>query len=683
MIASYPSGIIRHDANGHVGLDATPASVLVGDLGVDMGDFGTLVDGVDDLLVAFVDEGATELPGAGQFAIVGVEFLEEEKEFPDLLAIDQGLVDVPHLALDEVVHGRFGGKIGIGGEGDLAFFGPFGKDGKPNADDGRQVFPPRAEDNGLADEGGELEFVFDILGGELAAIGLDGDVLHAIDDHQPPGGIEVPGVASVHPAIAHVGLIGGGVFVIADEHVGVAGDDLADAILVRLADHDLAVPERDADGVVIGLTAGRRLQGVGADELGLAVELAQRNTHGEEELEGVGPEGRATGGGGAHASESEPIAEHGEEEDIGEGVASTPVDGGDAAIQEGVEDPLVEGGGIHDSRPHVGCNLLPETGRAQHEGGADLSEIMHGGLLGFGEIDLHAGNEVETDGVDLLHDPGERQDGNVFVFRSFGVGFEIANDVIDEALSGKHGELGVGGGAGGGAEDGDVVAPNGIHQFIEAMRGVFQDALPFRAESGDVDDAFVIGFAQAARFGEEDETQVGELFREIEELIDLLLVLGEYSGDLRVGGEVFHLFVQCIAIDAHAHAADGMDGQFGAGPPHLVVADESDDIILAETARGQGDSEFGNPCLVFAPGKLMPDTEVLFPHGNLVRRRIGPSTQQLGQGVVFEGGGWRRHFMHPMICLFRYRKNKNLEKPGLEIKAHPPSVLARSANMFS
>nr|VFK59628.1 MAG: hypothetical protein BECKUNK1418G_GA0071005_100813 [Candidatus Kentron sp. UNK]VFK68822.1 MAG: hypothetical protein BECKUNK1418H_GA0071006_100642 [Candidatus Kentron sp. UNK] len=32
--------------------------------------------------------------------------------------------------------------------------------------------------------------------------------------------------------------------------------------------------------------------------------------------------------------------------------------------------------------------------------------------------------------------------------------------------------------------------------------------------------------------------------------------------------------------------------------------------------------------------------------------------------------------------MFTYRKNKNFEKPGLEIKAHPPSILARSANMF-
>nr|VFK68446.1 MAG: hypothetical protein BECKUNK1418G_GA0071005_12354 [Candidatus Kentron sp. UNK]VFK73544.1 MAG: hypothetical protein BECKUNK1418H_GA0071006_12173 [Candidatus Kentron sp. UNK] len=33
--------------------------------------------------------------------------------------------------------------------------------------------------------------------------------------------------------------------------------------------------------------------------------------------------------------------------------------------------------------------------------------------------------------------------------------------------------------------------------------------------------------------------------------------------------------------------------------------------------------------------------------------------------------------------IFTYRKNKKFEKPGLEIKAHPPSILARSANMFS
>nr|VFK09996.1 MAG: hypothetical protein BECKLPF1236A_GA0070988_1003018 [Candidatus Kentron sp. LPFa]VFK26054.1 MAG: hypothetical protein BECKLPF1236C_GA0070990_1002918 [Candidatus Kentron sp. LPFa] len=36
-----------------------------------------------------------------------------------------------------------------------------------------------------------------------------------------------------------------------------------------------------------------------------------------------------------------------------------------------------------------------------------------------------------------------------------------------------------------------------------------------------------------------------------------------------------------------------------------------------------------------------------------------------------------------IASLFTHRKNKDSEKPGLEIKAHPPSVLARSANMFS
>nr|VFK60365.1 MAG: hypothetical protein BECKUNK1418G_GA0071005_101120 [Candidatus Kentron sp. UNK]VFK69227.1 MAG: hypothetical protein BECKUNK1418H_GA0071006_101220 [Candidatus Kentron sp. UNK] len=33
--------------------------------------------------------------------------------------------------------------------------------------------------------------------------------------------------------------------------------------------------------------------------------------------------------------------------------------------------------------------------------------------------------------------------------------------------------------------------------------------------------------------------------------------------------------------------------------------------------------------------------------------------------------------------ILTYRKNRNSEKPGREIKAHPPSILARSANMFS
>nr|VFK68471.1 MAG: hypothetical protein BECKUNK1418G_GA0071005_12382 [Candidatus Kentron sp. UNK]VFK73603.1 MAG: hypothetical protein BECKUNK1418H_GA0071006_12282 [Candidatus Kentron sp. UNK] len=42
----------------------------------------------------------------------------------------------------------------------------------------------------------------------------------------------------------------------------------------------------------------------------------------------------------------------------------------------------------------------------------------------------------------------------------------------------------------------------------------------------------------------------------------------------------------------------------------------------------------------------------------------------------------RHHGQRNPVQQFTYRKKKNSEKPGLVIRAYPPSILARSANMF-
>ena len=92
-----------------------------------------------------------------------------------------------------------------------------------------------------------------------------------------------------------------------------AGDDLADAVRVRRLDAHLdAVVEGDADRIEIDVAGA--MQRVGAEQLGLAVELAQRHAERAEEAEGVGPERRAAGRRRAQPREAEPVAQRAEQQ---------------------------------------------------------------------------------------------------------------------------------------------------------------------------------------------------------------------------------------------------------------------------------------------------------------------------------------------------------------------------------
>ena len=95
-------------------------------------------------------------------------------------------------------------------------------------------------------------------------------ILDAVDHHELLVVVEVAGIAGMHPAVSH---IGGGclrALVVAEEHVGVAHHNLADAVDVRAIDADFdVVGHRYPCGVGIDLT--KPMQGVDAEQFGLAV----------------------------------------------------------------------------------------------------------------------------------------------------------------------------------------------------------------------------------------------------------------------------------------------------------------------------------------------------------------------------------------------------------------------------
>src|SRR3974390_1157518 len=65
------------------GADALGGAVLEADHGIDGNLVLAAIDAVDDVGISLVDHCAAHFPGAGEFAVVGVEFLVEQEEAGD------------------------------------------------------------------------------------------------------------------------------------------------------------------------------------------------------------------------------------------------------------------------------------------------------------------------------------------------------------------------------------------------------------------------------------------------------------------------------------------------------------------------------------------------------------------------------------------------------------------------
>ena len=72
------------------------------------------IDRVDDRLVALLHDVAADLAGSRDFAVVGIEFLVQADEFPQLQSGWQRAVDVLHGRGDQGDDLRFLRQVGIG-----------------------------------------------------------------------------------------------------------------------------------------------------------------------------------------------------------------------------------------------------------------------------------------------------------------------------------------------------------------------------------------------------------------------------------------------------------------------------------------------------------------------------------------------------------------------------------------
>ena len=104
------------------GADALGGAILEADYGIDRDIALAAVDRVDDIGVFFVDDAAADLSGAGQFAVIGVEFLVEQQEAGNALRRRQCRVDALDFLAQQRIDLGARGEVSVGSEKKYGFF---------------------------------------------------------------------------------------------------------------------------------------------------------------------------------------------------------------------------------------------------------------------------------------------------------------------------------------------------------------------------------------------------------------------------------------------------------------------------------------------------------------------------------------------------------------------------------
>ena len=182
------------------------AAVLIGDLGGYRGLGGAVVEALDQRRVALGDEAAADFLRARQFAVVGVEFLGQDEEAPDLRARHRRLPASERLTAstcfcDQLGDPRMAGEFLIGGVGDAIALGPVADRSQFDVEHHGDEIAAVADRHGLANVGEEFQLVLDIFGREQLPVGEPADVLGAIDDLELAVRLEEAGVAGLDEAV--------------------------------------------------------------------------------------------------------------------------------------------------------------------------------------------------------------------------------------------------------------------------------------------------------------------------------------------------------------------------------------------------------------------------------------------------------------------------------------------------
>ena len=211
------------------------------------------------------------------------------------------------------------------------------------------------------------------------------------------------------------------------------------------------------------------------------------------------------------------------------------------------------------------------------------------------------------------------------------IGAQIGRAVLEQGTVLQHRELGLRGRARGRAQHGDLVALALRHDLGEALGGqglAGLDQLRATEQPG------IVVFPHAALVVEHDPAQLRQLVRDLEQLVDLLLVLGEHQLGLGVVEQVGDLLAQRILVDAERHGARAVRSQLRPQPMGPIAADDRHHVAALDAPHQQAQGQCPDLGTGVRPAIVVPDAVLLLPQRYLGAPMGRVVQQQLRRGVL-------------------------------------------------
>src|SRR5713101_2898165 len=613
-----------HVLDVDAGLDGGLPAILVSDGGGQLDRLLASVQRIDHGSVPLGHESPAHLAGARHLRVVRLEVLRQQEEATELRGVGQGLVSRADLLPDQVSHLRLLGQIHVRGVREAATLGPVPYRAEVDGDHGGDERPVVSEGHRLPDVRAELQLVLDELRREGRPVGEGAHVLGAVDDDQVSTRVDEARIPGVKPSFGIDDFAGRFlVLQVSLEHRAPPHEDLT-----ALADPDLHPGHRAPGGR--GIRLGVELVRPEPGGLGGAIDLLQVDSDGTEESEGVGAERRATG----QRKLGPPEAELGPDGTVHEELAERggQTQGGRHRLAFGPKDlralgrraEILEGPALQRCRvggPHLdrGQHVLPDPGRGQERRRAQLPQIPLHRLGALGTVGAEADREAGEQRVDGVAGPrhwqvGERGvlGGDSRLLRE-GLGHPDGVGVAD------HGALGAAGGARGIADEGHVVRLALRDLGLEVVRPLGGKSTP-RLLHGLVRLEPVVPVpAQAPGVVVHHEAQGRQLGAQAENLVDLLLILGDDDTHLGVAPDVGELLGDRVLVHRDGSPAQALRRHLRPVESGPVVPDDGQAVAPPEPEGGQTERELAHLVVVLAPGPRLPDPAVL-----LADRGAGP-----------------------------------------------------------
>ncbi len=156
--------------------------------------------------------------------------------------------------------------------------------------------------------------------------------------------------------------------------------------------------------------------------------------------------------------------------------------------------------------------------------------------------------------------------------------------------------------------------------------------------------------AQAARVVEDDVLEIRAARRDLQQLVDLLLVLDDGEVDVGVVQHVDHFLGHRVLVERHRNAAERLHRGHRPVQARAVVADDREVHPALEAQRREAAGQRAHFLRDLRPGPRLPDAEVLLARGRMAAAHLRvvlqesaetyPARLQLGRSTRLDSPSW-------------------------------------------